>query len=69
MFDLTPQDSVELGRFVLEGRLRPGWPIWGLTIFSWHSRTIYLLHLWVEEERGTNYLSFSTTLRYVWLLQ
>jgi hypothetical protein len=29
LFGLTPQDSVELGRFVLRSRLLPGGLIWG----------------------------------------
>jgi len=39
-------------------------------MLSWHSTKIYLAHLWVKEgKRGTNYLSFSISLHYGWLLQ
>jgi Kef-type K+ transport system membrane component KefB len=31
-------------------------------MFSWHPAKIYLPHVWVKEERGTNYLSFSASL-------
>jgi hypothetical protein len=54
---------MSLGRFVLDSRLHSVGLIWGLSHVFLALEKIHLPHLWVEKETGTNYLSFSTSLR------